>query len=57
MSLTSHLNELKKKHDQLSEAVELAQRSPATDDLEIAQMKKKKLQLKEEITRIESETA
>ncbi len=57
MSLTSHLNELKKKHDQLSEAVELAQRSPATDDLEIAQMKKKKLQLKEEINRIESETA
>ena len=57
MSLTSHLNERKKKHDQLSEAVELAQRSPATDDLEIAQMKKKKLQLKEESNRIESETA
>lgn len=56
MSLTSHLQELKKKHDALSEAVETAQRAPASDGLELAQMKKKKLQLKEEITRLQ-ETA
>jgi hypothetical protein len=34
------------------EAVEAAQRSPGANDLEIARMKKQKLQLKEEITRL-----
>lgn len=52
MSLSSHLQELRKKHQNLSEAVEAAQRSPATDDLEIARMKKQKLHLKEEISRL-----
>lgn len=52
MTLTSHLQELKKKHQSLSEAVEAAQRSPATNDAEIAQMKKQKLHLKEEISRL-----
>lgn len=52
MSLTSHLQELRKKHQTLSDAVEVAQRQPATDDLEIARLKKQKLQLKEEITRL-----
>ncbi|PUB15590.1 DUF465 domain-containing protein [Yoonia sediminilitoris] len=52
MSLSSHLQELKKKHQNLSESVEVLQRSPATDDLEIAKLKKKKLQIKEEITRL-----
>jgi len=57
MSLTSHLHELKKKHEQLSEAVEVAQRSPATDTLEVAQLKKKKLQIKEEIARLSAEAS
>jgi hypothetical protein len=52
MSLTSHLSELRRKHQVLSEAVEQAQRSPGTDDLQIAEMKKQKLRLKEEITRL-----
>ena len=52
MSLTSHLEELKKKHQTLSDAVEAAQRSPGTDDLKVAQMKKQKLHLKEEINRL-----
>lgn len=52
MSMSSHLMELQKKHQHLSEAVEAAQRSPATDDLIIADMKKQKLKLKEEITRL-----
>ena len=50
MSLSSHLQELKKKHLSLSNSVEDLQRSPATDDLEIAKLKKQKLMLKEEIT-------
>lgn len=52
MSLGSHLTELRKKHDALSEAVEAAQRHPGTDDLKIAAMKKQKLKLKEEIARL-----
>lgn len=52
MTLSSHLQELRKKHKTLSEEVEAAQRSPATDDLTITQLKKQKLRLKEEITRL-----
>lgn len=52
MALSTHLQELKKKHQVLSDAVEAAQRSPGTDDLEIARLKKEKLHLKEEITRL-----
>jgi hypothetical protein len=52
MTVASHLQELRKKHQVLSDAVEAAQRQPATDDLEIARLKKQKLHLKEEITRL-----
>ena len=52
MSLSSHLQELKRKHQTLSEAVEDAQRSPGVDGLRIAELKKQKLRLKEEIERI-----
>lgn len=52
MNLNAHLQELKKKHQTLSDAVEAAQRSPGTDDLEISRMKKEKLHLKEQITKL-----
>lgn len=52
MSVTAHLEELKKKHENLSEQVETAQRSPAVDQIELAAMKKQKLKLKEEIVRL-----
>ena len=52
MTMASHLVELRKKHDTLSEMVEQAQRSPGTDALKIAEMKKQKLRIKEEITRL-----
>ena len=52
MSVMSHIEELKKKHQSLSDAVEAAQRSPGINDLEIARMKKQKLHIKEEITRL-----
>jgi hypothetical protein len=54
MSLSSHLQELRKKHQTLSEQVEMAQRNPATDDLQITTLKKQKLRLKEEIQRLGS---
>ncbi|NIY73552.1 DUF465 domain-containing protein [Marivivens donghaensis] len=52
MSLTSHIAELRKKHQTLSQAVEDAQRNPAVDALEISRMKKQKLVLKQEISRL-----
>ena len=38
MSLSSHLQELRKKHESLSEEVELAQRTLSTDDLHITEL-------------------
>ena len=52
MTLNSHIAELRRKHQDLSKAVEAAQRSPASDALSIAQMKKQKLMLKEQIERL-----
>jgi hypothetical protein len=52
MALTGHLEVLRKKHQEMSEAVETAQRAPGIDDLQVATMKKEKLRLKEEITRL-----
>ena len=52
MTIASHLQELRRKHEALSTQVEQAQRQPATDALKIAEMKKQKLRIKEEITRL-----
>ncbi|MFN3525671.1 MAG: YdcH family protein [Paracoccus sp. (in: a-proteobacteria)] len=52
MSVSSHVHELRKKHQVLSDAVERAQKSPGTNDLEIVAMKRQKLRLKEEIERL-----
>ncbi|HBQ36361.1 MAG TPA: DUF465 domain-containing protein [Rhodobacteraceae bacterium] len=54
MTMSSHLTELRKKHQNLSDRVEQVQRSPGSDDLQIADLKKQKLQLKEEISRLSS---
>ena len=55
MSLTSHLSELRKKHESLSGKIEVEQRSPASDDLNVAELKKEKLRLKDEIERISAQ--
>lgn len=56
MSMSSHVEELRKKHQTLSEQVEVLQRAPGSNDAEIAALKKQKLRLKEEISR-HAETA
>ncbi|MBL4927016.1 YdcH family protein [Fuscibacter oryzae] len=53
MTVASHISELKKKHDNLSHMVEAAQRAPASDDIQIAEWKKQKLRIKEEISRLQ----
>ncbi|MBF9030766.1 DUF465 domain-containing protein [Rhodobacterales bacterium HKCCE3408] len=54
MSLGAHLDELRKRHQDLSDRVEAAQRSPGIDDLQVRSLKKEKLRLKEEIRRLEN---
>jgi hypothetical protein len=56
MSLSSHLQELRKKHQDLSIEVETAQRSLSFDDLAITALKKQKLKIKEEIERLSHQT-
>lgn len=52
MTIASHIAELKRKHEALSAEVEEAQRSPGVSDMKIADLKKQKLKLKEEISRL-----
>lgn len=54
MTISSHLSELKRKHDALSQKVEAEQRSPSADALSIVELKKQKLRLKEEISKLAS---
>lgn len=52
MSLSSHIEELKRKHAVLSDQVDAAQRAPGTSSLELSELKKQKLKIKEEIERL-----
>lgn len=52
MSLSSHLAELRKKHQVLSRQVEEEARNPASDSIELTEMKKRKLVLKQEIEKL-----
>ncbi|MGX1786053.1 YdcH family protein [Bosea sp. NPDC055332] len=52
MSLQTHLAELERKHRQLEEAIAQAVASPSSDDLNVAELKRKKLLLKDEIERV-----
>jgi len=52
MSVASHLQELRRKHDSLSNSVVWEQRQPAADTVKVVEMKKQKLRLKEEINRL-----
>jgi hypothetical protein len=54
MSVSARVSELKRKHETLSQTVEKAQQSPGINDIDIKALKKQKLRLKEEITRLSS---
>ena len=55
MSLQSHLSELMAKHKALDVELADAIAHPASTDAEIAELKRKKLKIKDEITRLESQ--
>ena len=52
MSLEMHLTELERKHQALEREIQDAMSHPSSDDLRIAELKRRKLQLKDEITRL-----
>ncbi|AXC51038.1 DUF465 domain-containing protein [Paracoccus suum] len=52
MTVASHVHELRRKHQALSEQAESMQRRPGHDELDLARIKKEKLRLKEEIGRL-----
>jgi hypothetical protein len=52
MSMSSHLSELRKKHQALSDVIDEEQRKLSSDDLDIKALKLRKLHIKEEIERL-----
>lgn len=57
MSLQAHLGELNAKHRALEAELADAINHPASSDAEIAELKRKKLKIKDEITRLEHQRA
>jgi len=52
MSLASHLTELRRKHEALAQRIEREEQRPGSDNLQIAELKREKLQIKERISRL-----
>ena len=56
MSLASHLAELKRKHGEIEREIDSALNHPSIDDLEIANLKRRKLAIKDEIEKLREPT-
>ena len=54
MPLQNHLVELERKHRALEREIQDTLNKPSLDDMRLAQLKRRKLQLKDEITRLRS---
>ena len=57
MSIQAHLAELERRHQALEEEITEALAHPSTDDLKIAELKRRKLQVKDEIARLRQEAS
>jgi len=57
MPLTSHIQSLKMKHQELETQLDNLKSSPSTSELELSAVKRTKLQLKDEITRLVEQQA
>ncbi len=56
MTIQAHLESLQKKHGALEEQLHHAMTSPSIDDSQIADLKRRKLRLKDEIERLRGST-
>ncbi len=52
MAIELHLTELEKRHQALEQEIRDALIHPSTDDLQIAELKRRKLHVKDEIVRL-----
>jgi hypothetical protein len=52
MAMQSHLAELERRHLALEKEIEEAVAHPGTDDLVVTELKRRKLQIKDEIERL-----
>lgn len=56
MAVTAHLAELERRHQAIEREIQAAQTRPSMDALEIAELKRKKLQLKDQIQKLRDGT-
>lgn len=52
MPLQNHLVELERKHQALDREIQSVTAQPSSDEVRLAELKRRKLQLKDEITRL-----
>jgi hypothetical protein len=57
MAIQAHLAELERKHEALENQLHEALNHPSTDDITIVEIKRRKLQVKDEIERLRSATS
>ena len=53
MSVDSHLAELERRHEALKQEIHEAQSHPGFDEFEVAQLKRRKLHIKDEIAKLQ----
>jgi len=57
MSVEAHIEQLKERHTALESELSNLTASPSVSDVELAEVKRQKLRLKDEINRLQSEAA
>ena len=57
MSIEAHLAELERRHRALEAEINEARAHPSVDDLEIVELKRRKLLVKDQIARLQMESA
>ncbi|GLK67361.1 YdcH family protein [Hansschlegelia plantiphila] len=53
MSMESHIAELEKKHRAIEREIEVELTHPSTDEVKVSSLKRKKLRIKDEMTRLQ----
>ncbi|HEV7435213.1 YdcH family protein [Rhizobium halophilum] len=56
MTIQAHIASLEKKHGALEDELQTILSSPSSDDREIAEVKRRKLRLKDELERLKAST-
>jgi len=56
MTIQAHLTELERRHRRLEDEIAEAMAHPSIDDLKVAELKRQKLQVKDEIARLRTDT-